>query len=299
MKTEIYYFSGTGNSLHVAKEIRHRLPDSALIPIISALGQDRIETDAEVLGIVFPLQGPTYPAAVKFFLEKIDLSHVQYIFAVATRGGTTCRIREEIDKRLKRQGKQLAAHFIITVFNNDPKFKSGQKSYYCHPISPEELRDKTAEIQKKCDEISTVVTNRETYHPKDREYSFRYGRLIERFIIRLIDGQSNKAIPDYFYTDANCTGCGLCEGICLSDRISMEEGKPCWDDNIVCYMCYACLNFCPVSAVQIRSKWYMKSHTPTEKRYEHPYGKAKDIQKQKEGVDVHTEQRTGSSGSSG
>ena len=284
MKTEIYYFSGTGNSLHVAKEISGRLTDSKLVPILSALRQERIEPHAKALGIVFPLQGPTFPVAVKFFLEKIDLTDVDYIFAVATRGGTTCRIREETDKILKRQGKRLDAHFIITVFNNDPKFKSGQKSYYCHPISPEELRDKTAEIQAKCDAIGRVVENREISHDKDREYIFRYGGLIERFIIWLINGQSKKAIPDYFYTDANCTGCGLCERICLTDRITMENGQPCWDDNTICYMCYACLNYCPMSAIQIRSKWYMKSHTATEKRYEHPYAKASDIQKQKEGV---------------
>ncbi len=32
MKTEIYYFSGTGNSLFIAKEIQKRLPDAEIIP---------------------------------------------------------------------------------------------------------------------------------------------------------------------------------------------------------------------------------------------------------------------------
>ena len=34
MSTEIYYFSGTGNSLFIAKELQKRLPDSMLIPIV-------------------------------------------------------------------------------------------------------------------------------------------------------------------------------------------------------------------------------------------------------------------------
>ncbi len=30
-KIEIYYFSGTGNSLHIAREIQKRIPDTTLI----------------------------------------------------------------------------------------------------------------------------------------------------------------------------------------------------------------------------------------------------------------------------
>jgi len=37
MNTEIYYFSGTGNSLHVAKELQKRIPETNLIPIVSLL----------------------------------------------------------------------------------------------------------------------------------------------------------------------------------------------------------------------------------------------------------------------
>jgi hypothetical protein len=33
-KVEIYYFSGTGNSLHVAQEIQKRIPDTTLIPLL-------------------------------------------------------------------------------------------------------------------------------------------------------------------------------------------------------------------------------------------------------------------------
>lgn len=283
MKTEIYYFSGTGNSFHVAKDIQLRLPGSKLIPIVPLIQKDNIKTSAQTIGIVFPLQGPTVPAAVKRFLERIDLKSTEYIFAVATRGGTTCRIRKEIDKIIQHQDKILDAHFLITVFNNDPKFKSGQKSYYCHPLGPGELSRKTSEIEAKCGEISEIVISKRVSHQKDRKYSFKYGFLLERIIIWLIKRQETKTISNYFYADPKCIGCGLCEKICLSDRISIKQGKPCWDDKAICYMCYACLNFCPASSIQIRSKWYMKSYTTIEKRYEHPYATALDIQKQKEG----------------
>ena len=51
---EIYYFSGTGNSLYVAKELQKRIPETNLIPIVSLLSKDIIKTDGETVGFVFP-----------------------------------------------------------------------------------------------------------------------------------------------------------------------------------------------------------------------------------------------------
>ncbi|MDD4097060.1 MAG: hypothetical protein PHP22_12560 [Oscillospiraceae bacterium] len=37
MTTTLYYFSGTGNSLHLAKELQKRLPDTLLVSMVRAL----------------------------------------------------------------------------------------------------------------------------------------------------------------------------------------------------------------------------------------------------------------------
>jgi flavodoxin len=54
MNTEIYYVSGTGNSLHVARELRKRTPEAKLTPIVRLLHQDIIKTGADTIGFVFP-----------------------------------------------------------------------------------------------------------------------------------------------------------------------------------------------------------------------------------------------------
>jgi len=41
--TTIYYFSGTGNSLHTAKFLQEKLNDCELLPIASLIKQDSIE----------------------------------------------------------------------------------------------------------------------------------------------------------------------------------------------------------------------------------------------------------------
>lgn len=47
MSPEIYYFSGTGNSLHVAKELQKRIPQTKLISIVSLLKKEVIETSSD------------------------------------------------------------------------------------------------------------------------------------------------------------------------------------------------------------------------------------------------------------
>jgi formate hydrogenlyase subunit 6/NADH:ubiquinone oxidoreductase subunit I len=87
---------------------------------------------------------------------------------------------------------------------------------------------------------------------------------------------------DYdFCADSKCSGCGICEKICLSGKIKMVDEKPVWQKNVNCFFCYACLNYCPRYAVQIKSTRTFKTYTAENERYSHPYATADDIEKQK------------------
>jgi flavodoxin len=89
MSTEIYYFSGTGNSLHVAQELRQRIPDARLIPMAGLLHRSRslqlagetVETAADTAGFVFPIHLMAIPAAVREFLEHLEPRSADYIFS--------------------------------------------------------------------------------------------------------------------------------------------------------------------------------------------------------------------------
>ncbi len=284
MITDIYYFSGTGNSLYIARELHNRIPDSRLIPIAALLNRrskktnKNIKATAKTNGIVFPCHGLTIPIPVKKFLRYLDLTSSEYLFAIATRGGTIFHGFEAIDKILHNQGTRLDASFIINMAMNDPKLKS-----FTIP-STKELYTLEKIIQTKLNLIQDTVINHKSYHDNINGVTFsRFNSLnyiLERIVPFAVHHISPK-VKKYFYTDSKCTGCGICEKVCLSEKIKIVNDRPIWQKNKTCYMCYACLNYCPTQSIQIYSKFYMKSFTEEKERYSHPYALVKDIVIQK------------------
>jgi len=282
-KIEIYYFSGTGNSLHVAKELQKQIPNSSLEPIVSYLKKDVIATRGETVGFVFPIHGMAVPIPVRKLIKKIDLKSAKYIFAVATRGGTKCFAANVIEKILKKKGKKLNSFFILTMANNDPKM-----GYFEIPTKKETTRI-DSETQNRIKSIKDIIINKEGYRKKDTDgVSFPFIKpinfLLERLILLGVRYAEYNGAKDYFYSDSKCTGCGICQKVCPSGKVKMVKDKPSWQKNIKCYLCYACLNYCPMQSVQIKSSWYMKSYTEKKGRYPHPFAKASDIARQKDQI---------------
>ena len=121
VSSEIYYFSGTGNSLQIARLLGNRLPECKIIPIVGLLGQESVKSSSAIVGIVFPVHALSVPLAVVRFIRKIDLSSAKYLFAVATRLGIIFDGFTKIDRLLQRQGKRLQAQFTLNMPSNDSK----------------------------------------------------------------------------------------------------------------------------------------------------------------------------------
>jgi ferredoxin len=273
-EVEIYYFSGTGNSLYIAKELQKRVPGTNLVPIVSLLNKDIAETNRATVGFVFPIHGMIVPIPVKKFIKKLDLRSTRYIFGVATRAGTQHRAFIEIEKILKKRGKSLDSYFTLNMASNDPKFKDW------HPAANEKVAKLETEVQNRLDSIQKIIINQETCREKDFDF-IPVNFMLESLVLLGMAYAEYNGAKDYFYSDSKCTGCGTCEKVCLSGKIIMIDNRPVWQENVKSYMCYACLNYCPVQAVQIKSKIYMKSYTEENERYPHPYATAKDIAGQK------------------
>jgi ferredoxin len=280
MATTIYYFSGSGNSFFVAGELQTRIPDSALIPMVSLLGQERIMAASETVGFVFPVHCTTLPVPVKAFLEKVDLSATTYLFAVSTQGGAPPRLVEfHLEALLKEKGRSLDAFFSIKMPWSSPVglmpvYIPGMIEY---PKPPEKIAKFEAAARKKLDLIQKVVQTQDRT-PRD-DFPRAVHLSLKRFVCKLMgsatDGLEENHID--FYADADCTGCGICEMVCLSHKIKMVDGLPVWQEGVQCYFCYACFSFCPAQAILVKDIYAKKGD-----RYFHPKVTSRDIALQKE-----------------
>lgn len=282
--TEIFYFSGTGNSLHIARELQRRIPKTKLIPIVGIMGEEKIVPSSSVVGFVFPQYASMAPRIVEDFIRKMELDSVQYLFAVATRGRTDCRAFSEIDKILMKQGRRLDSFYVLTM-------PSGSSPLLADPeeqVTEEKINQLESKAQSKLDQIQRTVNNMEVNRDEDLRsetpppsFLVPLMPLIELLIPILLPLGKMVESKFSFYTDEKCTGCGLCGEICLANRITLSSGRPIWSERIKCFGCLACFNYCPTQSIQIKSKWYLKSYTEKNGRYHHPSISAQDISEQK------------------
>ncbi len=263
-KTIIYYFSGTGNSLHTAKCLKEKLDECELVPIASLIKQDSIIATSEKVGFVFPVYSWSLPKIVYDFIEKIDLSNAKYIFAVTTMGGFSKQyVAPVLIKLLKPKNKELDAAYNIRIFSNNIW---GSKRI--NPVPTKEKGDKRIKNgELKLEKIAEIIRNNQKgkvkegslYPMKNSYFSF----------IKEVNTMDEK-----YYTDENCDGCGICQKICPVDNIKLVNEKPEWQHR--CQMCTACLHYCPQKAIQ----W--GEYTLGRERYNHPHITIKDLINQKQ-----------------
>lgn len=272
---EIYYFSGTGNSLHMARELQKSLSDAELIPMVGLLHKKSIEANAEIVGFVFPIHFARMPVAMREFLGKINLLPARYIFAVATRVGSTHRAFIDIDRILRRKGRKLDARFTLNMPSNDPKFKDYM------PASPQEIEELESAARIKLDAIQKIIMKREQSLEEDTDATMRLPGLLLKTLPLFTAVTGRMGVQPEFFADSRCAGCGTCAKVCLSGKIKIVDSKPVWQKSVPCFNCYACLNYCPEEAVQMKSGRFMKLCTDQNGRYSHPFATANDIAEQK------------------
>lgn len=120
MTAEIYYFSGTGNSLVVARDIAEII-NGKLIPIHTVIDNESIKINADVIGIVFPTYYEPYggvPLIVRRFVLKLEGIDSKYIFAICTYGSGAFQALKCIKKIIEFRGGKLAAGFTVNMPNN-------------------------------------------------------------------------------------------------------------------------------------------------------------------------------------
>ena len=258
MGTEIYYFSGTGNSYVIAKDLQKLLEDAELHSIPACMEHGRVPTEAQAVGLVFPLYFWGVPKVVSDFIEKLELKKDQTIFAVVTRGGKSYQggALHQADKALKRKGARLNAGFYVQMPDN-----------YIPLLKVPSLKEQQEQFRKageKVKRIAASITKGESV--VEREVTAWVSPLLTKpFVNRVMKMDTG------FRAETDCNSCGLCEKVCRFHNIQMVDGKPQWQHH--CQFCLACINYCPKQAIEY------KKGTRGKVRYHHPQVPVSDYMK--------------------
>jgi ferredoxin/flavodoxin len=243
-KVEICYFSGTGNSLAVARDMAVKLAAN-LLPVISTMDQESVNIEADAIGFVFPLYDFKPPTVIEDFVRKLEDIGSKYLFAVCTYGIAPAQSLKHLDKVIKSCGGQLSSGFAVGMPH------SGIGSGLITKAQQEGMfagwRDRLEEV---CDSISGREEGR--IESSSLLLDFFQPRIIGMVpsLLKFLKQMLLKGTDSLAFTASkDCNGCGICERICPLNNVEMIEDRPVWSDN--CAGCFACLNWCPKEAISL------------------------------------------------
>ncbi|SRR6056297_526804 len=249
----IYYFSGAGNSLAVAKKLSQDL-DAKLLPMKMLRGKNGASDDDaqllgegalgnSILGIVFPVHGGRPP---KYVVEALtNLGNIQntYLFAVCTYGISPGRALHRVAALLNARGGQLSAGFAVGMPQSGIGSKRIGEARMQYLWSTG--REKTAEVSRYLQaQKSGVIESQSAYGPMLKKENLKMVPSVFKMLGKMIR-YGTKALTQI--EDENCIGCGTCASICPVDNIRMQNEHPVWLDH--CVGCFGCYHWCPQRAV--------------------------------------------------
>ena len=244
----LFWFSGTGNSRHVAALIARYTQDTTQ-NIATAMQQKKFEytlKSGEALGIVCPTYFWGVPAIVDQFLSELSLtcSERPYTYAVFTCGGSSLNAVSLVRK-----------HFPVDYFES-VTMPDNFIIKYDMP-DPADIKTCLRQADVALNRVYGIINRRET--PKHNSASL-FGIVATK---SAYPGYDKLRHTSAFHVNDACIGCGLCAEICPDLAISLSDGKPFWTAPM-CSLCLACVHRCPASAIQFGSK------TAKRRRYMHP-----------------------------
>ena len=245
----IYYFSGTGNSLHVARHLADALGES-LCPMAPILLSSSGEGKGEgAIGLVLPVYAWGIPSVVEQFVRNLILPSPRrgaggeaFLYAVMTCGDDMGYADKVLEKAL---GRKLDAVFSVQMPN----------TYVCLPgfdvDSDDVCKAKYAKEEARVKEIAACIAERKPVRQLNRGLfpwtkSYVIRPLFNRYLVT----------DKYFHVDASkCISCGKCRKSCPVGNIVLDE-IPKWQSN--CAGCLACYHACPYHAINYGSRTQKK-----------------------------------------
>jgi ferredoxin/flavodoxin len=249
-KNIIFYFTGTGNSLKLARDIAEVLGDTDIVPMRHGF---QVQQPYVRIGFVFPCYAGGAPRIVCSFIKELELlvSTVNtYFFTVVSCNEWGGNSAQMVNSLLAKKGVQLRyADVVPTVGNYIAKYRP-EKSF---------VENSLERTLQRANERSQMVASR----IRDKELlspdKWSFGKAVFYRVGNVYFGVMAKRLT---VTD-KCVNCGVCAKICPTGNIVASAEKPEFK-NKNCSQCMACIQWCPQKAIECGEP------TATRNRYHNP-----------------------------
>ena len=241
----ILYFSGTGNSMAISRQLAERLGEQVM-PLSRAVARDL--SQERRIGLVFPCYWFNAPRAVTELLPRLQLPKDAYVFIVIPCGAQAGNAIWTVRRMLAAKGVEVAYSHKIRVpdnsavgFGRNPNDQVWKFDRYAGRL--ERITADIAAGVRRC------------------HYAW-WGLAGALCAIPAVQRRTLPMLTPAVNAD-RCIACGICAKVCPQGNIAIRDGKACCGDD--CTQCLACVHFCPQQAVEINSKPTPKAH-----QYHHP-----------------------------
>lgn len=258
MKTQIFYFSSTGNSLCVARDIAQAIGGEVELSAIPQALKSPVPVTASVIGIIFPVYIWGLPAIVRRFVEHLAIPPSTYVFSVATCDGNAAGTMVQLRELLEKRGHSLALGKIIRMPGNYILMYGAEPKWW--------QKRRFAKEKIAVQRIAPLIAARK---PGKVDCGTWLGRLLLSKFVYNGGMKQIQATDIKFRSTEPCNGCGLCVKVCPVGNIVLKEGRPRWQHH--CEHCLGCLQWCPREAIEFGKI------TEGRSRYHHPECSAPDF----------------------
>ncbi len=254
----IFYYTGTGNSLWIARSLARELGKARVVSMVS-WEEHPGAIDSPVIGLVFPVHIWGVPKRVLDFLEHLRSMSPDYIFAIANNAGQVSNTLVQMHKAMDAKDLTLSNGWSVVLPTNYIPWGGPGSAELQH------RRFEAARFK-----ISAIAGDIRQRVVKPVEKGPLWQRIVFTWIYNLSFSHVHE-LDKNFWADERCNQCGLCVKVCPSHNIVMRDGQLTWQNR--CEQCLACIQWCPEEALQYGKK------TARYERYHHPEVKFKDLLK--------------------
>lgn len=242
----ILYFSATGNSEYVAKNVAHLINDSVVNMTDYLKKNEAMDLTSDTPYVVIsPIYISTIPTIIIDLLKKSKLKGNKNIYFIMTCAGSGVSAAAAFLKPLSKE--------INMIYRGVEHLSMPQNYLMFFTVKCKEDNDiKMNEAISKIPALADKIK-------KNLDFDMSKVGFMHKLLIKptiwLFDTFFIK--PKKFYTTDECIGCGACSKLCPLNNIKMVDNKPEWNKN--CIHCTACINKCPKRAIEYGKKTQCKN----------------------------------------